>query len=93
MKGVTMKKEETITESSQRVITQEGYYWATGVGRNKTSRRPWIGQVGGYREIVRLFRYEGETMWQVQCMGDENLHELDDFKDYEGNIGKGHWVE
>jgi hypothetical protein len=52
-----------------------------------------MGQVGGYRAIVRLFRYEGKKALQVQVMGDENLHEFSDFKDYEGPIGIGHFIE
>jgi hypothetical protein len=83
----------TIKGKDSTISLVEGYYWATSLRRNKTKRRPWIGQVGGYREIVRLFKYNGEDVWQVQCMGSEDLQEVDDFKDYEGPIGKGHWVE
>ncbi len=74
-------------------LTEEGYYWATSVTRNATKRRPWMGRVGGYRTIVRLFKHSGETEWQVQMIGEENIYELRDFIDYDGPIGKGYWIK
>ena len=80
------------------VPTEEGFYWATSIRRNKSKRLPWGGQIGGLRWIVRVIDYsdiydDGRPM-KVQVFGDcTDLMDLCDYTDWEGPLGKPHMVD
>jgi hypothetical protein len=75
------------------VPTEEGFYWATSVRRNRSKRLPNGGQIGGLRWIVRVFE-RGKAGLKVQVFGDgSDLMDLCDYKDWDGPIGKWHMVD
>lgn len=68
--------------------TDEGFYWATSVGRRTRNKFPFReGQIGGVRGIVRVFRYDGEEEIRVQSFGGRYIKSARDYKNWEGPIG------
>lgn len=75
------------------VPTEEGFYWATSIRRNRSKRLPGGGQIGGLRWIVRVFKY-GDHGLKVQVFGDgADLMDLCDYTDWEGPLGKPNKVD
>ena len=76
------------------IPTTEGFYWATTIRRNPSKRRPWAGQIGGLRWIVRVIDYGDGSPLRVQTFGDScKPMEVRDYKDWDGPLGVPHMVE